>query len=86
METSLLVLAGFVVLALIYWGMGMFLRKRFVILYHSKALDECVSELRGIRQALESETRASWLGRGTGARFARGVRWLTRSPARGRAR
>ncbi len=53
METSLLVLGGFVVLALIYWAMGMFLRKRFVILYHSKALDDVVGELRGIRQALE---------------------------------
>ncbi len=53
METALMVLGGFVVLALIWWGIAMYLRKRFVILYHSKALDELTSELRGIRQALE---------------------------------
>ncbi len=53
MENSLMVLAGFAALVLIYWAMAMFLRKRFVILYHSKALDELTSELRGIRQALE---------------------------------
>jgi hypothetical protein len=52
--TQLLVgLAGIAIVVALYWGFAMFMRKRFVILYHSQALTELVTELRRIATALE---------------------------------
>lgn len=55
MELSqlLLGLAVLGVILAVYWSLTLFMRKRFVILYHSKALDEVVVELRRIAAALE---------------------------------
>jgi len=55
MEPTQLVV-GLIAVAVVvglYWSLTMFVRKRFVILYHSKALDELVGELRRIALALE---------------------------------
>jgi len=46
-------LIGIAVIVGIYWAFAMFMRKRFVILYHSQALSELVVELRRIAEALE---------------------------------
>jgi len=46
-------LTAIAVVVLGYWAFSVFMRKRFVILYHSQALTEAVVELRRIADALE---------------------------------
>ncbi len=55
MEPTQLVvgLIAIAVVVCLYWAFAMFMRKRFVILYHSQALSELVGELRRIAVALE---------------------------------
>ncbi len=55
MDSTQLLLAVVVlgVVVALYWSLAMFMRKRFIILYHSQALTELVVELRRIASALE---------------------------------
>lgn len=53
MEPYIAAIAALAVVVLLYWAASIFLRKRFVILYHSQALTELTTELRRCANALE---------------------------------